>query len=134
MIRKLLGRYMDACRDHSEGGATPVPGSGTGDITEILQQCATRDPRALASVFDRLYPELHRMAAARMRVERRDHTWQPTALLNEFFLRMARQTDLTWKNRAHFFAVASRAMRPRREMEPNRRRRTSPLARPHSPT
>ena len=51
------------------------------------------------------------MAEFRLRNERPDHTLQPTALVNEFFLEFARSATTDWKDRAHFLAVASRAMR-----------------------
>jgi len=58
-----------------------------------------------------MYPELRRIAEGRMRSERSDHTLQPTALVNEFFLELASSADMSWRTRAHFLAVASRAMR-----------------------
>jgi RNA polymerase sigma factor (TIGR02999 family) len=58
-----------------------------------------------------MYPELKRIAEGRMRAERSDHTLQPTALVNEFYLHFARLQGLSWKNRVHFLAVASNVMR-----------------------
>ena len=55
--------------------------------------------------------ELHRIAAAYMRRERADHTLQPTALVNEAYLRLIDQQRVQWKDRAHFFGIAARVMR-----------------------
>ena len=58
-----------------------------------------------------VYQELHRRAAAYLRRERRDHTLQPTALVNEAYLRLVKQDRAAWQNRAQFFGVASEIMR-----------------------
>ncbi len=58
-----------------------------------------------------VYEELHRRAAAYLRRERRDHTLQPTALVNEVYLRLVNQRRAVWQNRAQFLAVAAQIMR-----------------------
>jgi RNA polymerase sigma-70 factor, ECF subfamily len=58
-----------------------------------------------------VYQELRRLAHHHMTGQRPDHTLQTTALVNEAYLRLADQTNPNWQNRAHFFAVAARAMR-----------------------
>jgi RNA polymerase sigma factor (TIGR02999 family) len=58
-----------------------------------------------------VYPELRRLDQSRMRRERNDHTLEPTALVHEVYLQLAKQGELQWRNRAHFLAVASEAMR-----------------------
>jgi RNA polymerase sigma factor (TIGR02999 family) len=67
------------------------------------------------SAFDQLVPlihaELHRLARRHMRGERRHHTLQTTALLNEAFLRLINVKRVRWQDRAHFFAVSARLMR-----------------------
>ena len=71
--------------------------------------------RGEAAAFDRLVPlvhdELRQMARRYMRRERADHTLQPTALVNEAYLRMIAVSRVQWQNRAHFFAIAARVMR-----------------------
>ena len=57
------------------------------------------------------YEDLHRIAARHLRSERSSHTLQPTALLNEMYLKLANDTDRRFSDRTHFLAVASRAMR-----------------------
>jgi RNA polymerase sigma factor (TIGR02999 family) len=61
--------------------------------------------------FARVYDELRRLAAAALRHERLDHTLEPTALVHEAYLRLADLPGGAWKNRAHFLALAARAMR-----------------------
>lgn len=58
-----------------------------------------------------VYDELHRLAGAYLRRERGGHTLQPTALVNELYLKLIRQDDTCWQNRAQFFGVAAQLMR-----------------------
>ena len=58
-----------------------------------------------------VYHELHGLAVTYLRRERREHTLQPTALVNELFLKFSEQHRMSWQNRAQFFAVAARLMR-----------------------
>lgn len=81
-----------------------------GDVTAILEAVNAGQPGAHDRLIGAIYHELHRMAGARMRGERVDHTLQPTALVNEAYLRLVRDTR-EWKNRGHFFAAAAEAMR-----------------------
>src|SRR6184192_4889009 len=80
-------------------------------VTELLQQWSQGDDSALAELTPLVYEELRRLAHRHMGGERPDHTLQTTALVNEAYLRLADQTHPCWQNRAHFFAVAARAMR-----------------------
>jgi len=81
------------------------------DVSEMLRKMEAGDQEACSSLITILHPELRRIAERRMSSERSDHTLQPTALVNEFFLRLARQERYNWRNRAHFLAAASCAMR-----------------------
>jgi RNA polymerase sigma factor (TIGR02999 family) len=76
-----------------------------GEVTRLLQS-GERD--ALLAL---VYGELRAIAAARMALERREHTLQATALVHEAYLRLVDQDGTTWERRAHFFATASEAMR-----------------------
>jgi RNA polymerase sigma factor (TIGR02999 family) len=58
-----------------------------------------------------VYVELRRQASGYLRRERSNHTLQPTALINEAYLKLIDQRDVKWQNRAHFFAIAAQAMR-----------------------
>src|SRR5215472_6148017 len=80
-------------------------------VTELLGKWSQGDQAALAELTPLVYEELRRLAHRQMGAERPDHTLQTTALVNEAYLRLADQTNPLWQNRAHFFAVAARAMR-----------------------
>jgi RNA polymerase sigma factor (TIGR02999 family) len=79
-------------------------------VTRILRDWREGDPEAVAALMPLVYDELHRLAAARMRRERSDHTLQPTALVHEAFTRLV-DADVPWRDRGHFFSVAARTMR-----------------------
>src|SRR4029077_18705468 len=80
-------------------------------VTELLAQWSHGDEAALAELTALVYEELRRLAHHHMGGQRPNHTLQTTALVNEVYLRLADQTNPAWQNRAHFFAVAARAMR-----------------------
>lgn len=79
--------------------------------TRLLSELGNGDPAAAARLLPLVYDELRRLASHYFRRQRSDHTLQPTALVHEAFLRMIDQTQAQWKDRAHFFAVAAKAMR-----------------------
>ncbi len=80
-------------------------------VTQLLQQWSHGDDVALAELTPLVYEELRRLAHHQMAGQRSDHTLQTTALVHEAYLRLADQTNPNWQERAHFFAVAARAMR-----------------------
>src|SRR5256885_17241871 len=80
-------------------------------VTDLLERWGHGDDSALAELTPLVYEELRRLAHRQMGAERPDHTLQTTALVSEAYLRLADQTNPRWQNRAHFFAVAARAMR-----------------------
>ena len=80
-------------------------------VTELLAQWSHGDDAAVGELTPLVYEELRRLAHHFMEGQRPDHTLQTTALVNEAYLRLADQTNCRWQNRAHFFAVAARAMR-----------------------
>ena len=80
-------------------------------VTELLVQWSHGDDAALAELTPLVYEELRRVAHHHLSRQRPSHTLQTTALVNEAYLRLADQTNPRWQNRAHFFAVAARAMR-----------------------
>lgn len=82
----------------------------TTNITKLLSQMRG-EKEAGAKLFPLVYNELRRVAGAMMRCERRGHTLQPTAVVHEAYMRMIAGTHPTLENRAHFFALAARAMR-----------------------
>ena len=88
-----------------------MPSVSPQEVTELLAQWSDGDDAALAELTPLVYEELRDLAHRHMGGERPDHTLQTTALVNEAYLRLADQTNPRWQNRAHFFAVAARAMR-----------------------
>jgi RNA polymerase sigma factor (TIGR02999 family) len=82
-----------------------------GDVTNLLLQLKGSDDRVLDELFTRVYDELRRLARAKLRGEREGHTLGATALVHESYLRLVNQDRADWTNRAHFFAIAARAMR-----------------------
>jgi RNA polymerase sigma factor (TIGR02999 family) len=80
-------------------------------MTQLLQRWSHGDDAALAELTPLVYEELRRLAHHYMEGERPGHTLQTTALVSEAYLRLADQTNRNWQSRAHFFAVAARAMR-----------------------
>jgi RNA polymerase sigma factor (TIGR02999 family) len=81
------------------------------DVTELLHAWSAGDPNALDELMPVVYAELHRLATARLRSERGDHTLQATALVNEAFVRLVGQTRIQWLNREQFFGTAAQLMR-----------------------
>lgn len=81
------------------------------NITALLARLRNGSPQAAAELAPLVYPELHRLAVRYMARERKNHTLQPTALVNEAYFRLLKRDGLEWQNRAHFFAVASQLMR-----------------------
>jgi RNA polymerase sigma-70 factor (ECF subfamily) len=80
------------------------------DVTRLLMQMR-HDQQAAARLLPVVYGELRRVAAGMMRQERPGHTLQPTAVVHETYLRLLAGTHPTLESRAHFFALAARAMR-----------------------
>lgn len=81
-----------------------------GEVTVLLRAMKSGDGTASEKLLPLVYAELHRLARSYMRRERADHTLQPTALINEAYLRLAHD-DIDWQNRQHFIAVAATVMR-----------------------
>ena len=85
--------------------------SPSGDITGLLVRWSQGDPGALDRLMPMIYAECRRIAAQQLRRENRDHTLDPTALVNELYLRLVDQRRATWENRAQFFGIAAQLMR-----------------------
>jgi RNA polymerase sigma factor (TIGR02999 family) len=82
-----------------------------GEVTQLLQSWRTGDSINLQRLMPLVYNDLHRIAVGLMRRERCDHTLQPTALLNELYMRLLRQRKMSCEDRHHFFVFAARLMR-----------------------
>src|SRR5580693_7870923 len=87
-------------------------GSGGGpNVTALLRAWSAGDRAALDQLLPVVHAELKRIARRYVRRERQDHTLQPTALVNEAFLRLVDVHGIEWQDRAHFFALAAQMMR-----------------------
>jgi RNA polymerase sigma-70 factor (ECF subfamily) len=80
-------------------------------VTRLLADVRLGRRDALDRLLPIVHDELRRIASAYMRRERADHTLQPTALVNEAYLRLVDQREIVWQDRAHFVGVAARLMR-----------------------
>lgn len=85
--------------------------NSVGEVTALLRTLQSGDQSASERLLDLVYRELRRLAAARMRSERASHTLTPTELVHEAYLRLQNGQQIGYVSRAHFFAIASQAMR-----------------------
>ncbi len=90
-------------------GATPAPARDP-QITQLLRLWSGGDRGALDQLASVVYEELRKVARTYLSRERREHTLQPTALVNEAFFRLVDQR-VSWQNRAQFFGIAAQCMR-----------------------
>ena len=81
------------------------------DVTALLAEWSRGNREALNELLPQVYAELRRMADRHFRMERIDHTLQPTALVHEVYLRLVDQRQCSWQSRAEFFGVAAQVMR-----------------------
>ena len=82
-----------------------------GDVTVLLAKLTKGNEEAASKLIPLVYSEMRRLAGAYMRRERSDHTLQPTALVNEAYLKLVEQRSVDWQSRAHFFGIAAQVMR-----------------------
>ena len=85
--------------------------SSAAQITNLLLEWSKGNRAVQNRLFTVVYSELHRLAARHMMWERADQILQPTALVNEAYLRLIQQSRMDWENRSHFFAIAAQLMR-----------------------
>ena len=95
-----------SARDYNRGISTIQQ-----DPTALLVAWGQGDRAAFEALVPLVHHELRRIARRQMGKERRGHTLQATALVNEAFMRLIELKRMTWQNRAHFFAMAARVMR-----------------------
>jgi len=88
-----------------------VPIDEEGEITRLLRRSSSGDEQAKTELIPLVYAELHRIAARRFSLERPGHTLQPTALINELYLRLIADGDIDWQSRQHFYAVSTTTLR-----------------------
>jgi RNA polymerase sigma factor (TIGR02999 family) len=87
-----------------------MPGQN-GDVTQLLLDWSLGDESARERLMPVVFDELRRIARRHLQRERREHTLQPTALVNELYLKLIDRRRVQWKNRAQFFGVAAEMMR-----------------------
>ena len=106
VLRRLVASVTWSKHSATHRQDDPVP-----QTTDLLLSISAGDRNAIHQLMPLVYDELREIAASRLKHERVDHTLQPTALVNEAFLRLADQTRVNWQGKAHFFAVAATMMR-----------------------
>jgi RNA polymerase sigma factor (TIGR02999 family) len=89
----------------------PSASDQDGHVTQLLERWGGGDRAALDELTPLVLGELRQLAAAYLRRERPDHTLQPTALVNEAYLRLVGQRQGRWQGRHHFYGIAARLMR-----------------------
>jgi RNA polymerase sigma-70 factor (ECF subfamily) len=80
-------------------------------VTQLLIDWSRGDQAALEKLMPLVYTELRRLATNYLRRERQGHTLQPTALVNEAYLKLVDQRNAKWQNRAQFFGISAQLMR-----------------------
>jgi RNA polymerase sigma-70 factor (ECF subfamily) len=83
----------------------------TPNITLLLHAAASGDRRDLDALMTAVYQDMRRLAMSHMDQERANHTLQPTALVHEAYVKLLDQRNTDWKDRLHFFSIASRIIR-----------------------
>jgi RNA polymerase sigma factor (TIGR02999 family) len=81
------------------------------EISQLLDAWSSGNQSALDELYPLVYDELHRLASRYMSRERKGHTLQTTALINEAYVRLVDQRNIHWANRSHFFAISAQIMR-----------------------
>jgi RNA polymerase sigma factor (TIGR02999 family) len=82
-----------------------------GEITQLLEDVRLGKRDSQQKLLEAVYDELHRLASAYMRRERKDHTLQSSALVNEAYMRLLGDAKLSWESRGHFYVAAAQTMR-----------------------
>jgi RNA polymerase sigma-70 factor, ECF subfamily len=101
-LARFCGKYA------GQTGSTMKSPAG---ITQLLIDWSNGDQAALDKLMPLVYAELRRLATNYLRRERNSHTLQPTALVNEAYLRLVGQKNAKWQNRSQFFAISAQLMR-----------------------
>src|SRR6185369_1226495 len=111
--------FMEICEASRYSSAVPLSPdkppvthvTSGNDVTQLLKRWRKGSPEAEAALMERVHGELRRLAAGYMRRERAGRTLQPTAVVNEAYMRLLPQRGVSWENRAHFFGIAAKMMR-----------------------
>lgn len=120
LIRDRCQFHRATSTPHSVLASSPCPSLNppgsppekpSSDVTQLLSRLAEGDEAVSEQLLPLLYEELHRQAEFFMAREQPGHTLQATALVHEAYIRLARESEKNWRDRAHFLAIASIAMR-----------------------
>ena len=98
-------------RPVSRGGSTPFSQKITAILSRVGETAVQVDSKSPQELLNVVYDDLRHLAHRYMSRERADHTFQPTALVHEAYLKLVDQTRVDWKGKTHFFAVGAQAMR-----------------------
>jgi RNA polymerase sigma factor (TIGR02999 family) len=88
-----------------------IPMPSTQDVTQVLRELSEGRDTAPVRLMPLVYDELRKLAGGYLQGERTDHTLQATALVHEAYIRLIDWENVSWQNRAHFFALAAQVMR-----------------------
>jgi RNA polymerase sigma-70 factor, ECF subfamily len=86
-------------------------GEPEADVTMLLRAAASGERRDIDALMTAMYGDMRRLALSHLKCEREDHTLQPTAVVHEAYVKLVDQRNTDWKDRLHFFSVASRIIR-----------------------
>jgi RNA polymerase sigma-70 factor (ECF subfamily) len=111
LASQTLATFRDEVCEKSGLGTRVHQEAMAKTATHLLSESYAGSQLSTAELTQQVYGELRQIANRHLRHERRDHSLQPTALVHEAFLRLIDQTQVEWKNTAHFRAIASNAMR-----------------------
>ncbi len=106
MLETHPNQLISVCTRRIPLSDVPLP-----DLSTVLTGGSVADKATLDALLPAVYEELHALAQRYLRTERPDHTLQPTALVNEAYLRLSSQRSVNWINRAQFFGIAAQMMR-----------------------
>lgn len=105
----MIAHFTTTLEQRFSWAAMATPSSE--NITQLLRKLNEGDEKALEQLTPLVYDDLHRLAVTYLRRERREHTLQPTALVNELYLKIFGQERTNWLNRSQFFGIAAQLMR-----------------------
>jgi RNA polymerase sigma factor (TIGR02999 family) len=105
-LKQFIASGLDT--GFSSGRVMPTP--TLKPVTQLLYEWRAGNQEALNQLMPLVYDELRRLAGHYMKSERPSHTLQPTALINEAYIRLV-EMEVSWQDRSHFFAVAARLLR-----------------------
>jgi RNA polymerase sigma factor (TIGR02999 family) len=111
MYGKLLANVLMFANSGPNNPGRAMRGSSTHEVTQLLRAWSEGDESALEKLMPVVYTELRRAARRYMAHQPPDHTLQATALVNEVYLRLVNFSEVSWQDRAHFFAFCSKLMR-----------------------